>query len=133
GRFEGARQRSHERRRPRRPCRSAPPRGSDCGAPTRSCAALHHGRCRYACRTCLAIGAATLPPVASLPREPPSKTITATAIVGVAPGAAFPKHTNHAFGAFVGPFVAVPVLPATWMFGIWAAVPVPACTTPIII
>src|SRR6266581_3157145 len=83
--------------------------------------------------TCLAIGAATRPPVASFPSDPPFKTITATAIVGVCPGAAFPKHTNHALGAVVGPFVAVPVLPATWIPGICAAVPVPDWTTPIII
>ena len=45
--------------------------------------------------TAFAIGAATRPPVASLPRLPPSRTTTATAIVGCAAGA---NATNHACG-----------------------------------
>src|SRR6266567_4638510 len=43
--------------------------------------------------TARAIGAATWPPVASLPRLPPPRTTTATTIFGFCAGA---KHTNQA-------------------------------------
>src|SRR5664280_1467202 len=79
-----------------------------------------------ACRTDLAIGAATAPPVASLPMLPPSSTTTATATLGVSAGA---KATNQACGAAPSACWAVPVLPATWMPGIWATCAVPLLTT----
>ena len=44
---------------------------------------------------CLAIGAATSPPVASLPKSPPFSTITATAYRGASAGA---NAMNHACG-----------------------------------
>src|SRR5207248_2203960 len=72
--------------------------------------------------TALAIGAATLPPVASLPRLPPFSTTTATTMCGSWAGA---NPTNHACGVVELPCCAVPVFPATSMPGIWAAVPVP--------
>src|SRR3954470_10124282 len=76
--------------------------------------------------TCLAIGAATVPPV---PCGSVFSTTTATATWGSAAGA---KLMNHVYGA--GPLCcAVPVLPATPMPGICAAVPVPFCTTVCII
>src|SRR6266571_1552816 len=75
--------------------------------------------------TARAMGAATCPPVASLPRLPPLSTTTATAILGSSAGA---KHTNHAWGLPPG-CCAVPVLPATRTPEIWAGVPVPAWTT----
>jgi hypothetical protein len=68
---------------------------------------------RYASITCLAIGADTCPPVASFPRLPPSRTITATAMRASSPGSAGANAVNHAFGGRFSPFVAVPVLPAT--------------------
>src|SRR2546428_6932685 len=85
---------------------------------------------RYVSITCLAIGAATWPPVASLPRLPPSNTTTATTICGFPAGA---KDTNQAWGAAPVPCWAVPVLPATVMPGILAYVPVPWSTTATII
>src|ERR1700730_14844423 len=77
--------------------------------------------------TALAMGAAMAPPVASLTAGWFS-TMTATAIVGLAAGA---KATNQVCTLF-RPVWAVPVLPATWTPGIWAAVPVPPWTTLII-
>ena len=64
--------------------------------------------------TFAAIGAATAPPVASLPRLPPRSTITDTATCGFSAGA---NAMNHACG---GPpsACAVPVLPATVTPGI---------------
>ena len=56
-------------------------------------------------------------------------TTTATTIRGLAAGA---KHTNHARG-FPVLVCAVPVFPATWIPGIWAAVPselLPALSCP---
>ena len=109
---------------------------SDRPAPIRSSRSSHpsfllgtcSGRRRSPWR---AIGAATRPPVASLPRSPPSRTITATAMLDR-------RHpperrtTNQALGALPGPFVAVPVFPPTGRrrSGRGAA---PASTTPIII
>ena len=46
--------------------------------------------------TSRAMGAATRPPLASLPASPPSSTITATATFGSSAGA---KEVNHACGA----------------------------------
>src|SRR5713226_5884221 len=77
--------------------------------------------------TCCAIGAESFPPVASLPRLPPFSTSTATAIFGASAGA---KAMNQACGGCPAAVCAVPVLPATFTPGIWAAVPVPAFTTP---
>ena len=66
---------------------------------------------RGAWSICLAIGAATAPPVASLPTLPPCSTITDTAYRGASAGA---NATNHACGASPStPVCAVPVLPAT--------------------
>src|SRR5207244_5747022 len=58
---------------------------------------------------CAAIGAATRPPVASLPALPPCSTMTATTTCGSSAGA---NPTNHACALPVW-FWAVPVLPAT--------------------
>jgi hypothetical protein len=80
--------------------------------------------------TARAIGAATLPPNASLPAFPPSSTTTATAIFGSLAGA---NATNQACGAPPLACWAVPVLPATSMPLIWAGVPVPDLTTVTII
>src|SRR5579859_7321360 len=77
--------------------------------------------------TALAIGAAMAPPVASLTAGRLS-TITATAMVGLLAGA---KATNQVC-TVLRPVWAVPVLPATWTPGTWAAVPVPPWTTEII-
>ena len=60
--------------------------------------------------TWAAMGAATRPPVASLPSAPPFSTSTATATTGFCAGA---KAMNHAWGVESGPCWAVPVLPAT--------------------
>ncbi len=80
----------------------------------------------------LAIGAATRPPVASEPRSPPFSTSTATAYWrSPGWGTAGAKPTNHACGCRPSATWAVPVLPATWIPSICAAVPVPWSTTPI--
>src|SRR5215216_5005881 len=76
--------------------------------------------------TALAMGAATRPPVASSPRLPPSSTTAATAI-DRSPDEVKPM--NQACGSSPRACWAVPVLPATWRPGIWAAVPVPLSTT----
>ena len=88
--------------------------------------------------TALAMGAATRPPVASLPRSPPSMTITATAMRGGALSLGPAKAVNQALGGVaqlgsVPQFVEVPVFPATTHPGICASVPVPLWTTEIII
>src|SRR5262249_46988937 len=72
---------------------------------------------RRTCITCLAIGAATVPPSPCV-----RSTVTAIATFGLGTGA---NAMNQAW--FEVPFAtsAVPVLPATVMPGIWAAVPVP--------
>ena len=72
--------------------------------------------------TCLAIGAATLPP------DPPFSTSTTTATVGFSAGA---KPANQACDV-LSATSAVPVLPATWTPLSAAAVPVPPFTTSII-
>src|SRR5665647_234094 len=73
-----------------------------------------------------AIGAATLPPNASLPAFPPFSTTTATATFGSLAGA---NAVNQACGLPPLACWAVPVLPATSMPEIWAEVPVPDLTT----
>src|SRR5690606_28568850 len=77
-----------------------------------------------------AIGAATRPPVASEPSEPPRSTSTATATSGLSAGA---KPVNHACGSSPAACWAVPVLPATSTPLICAACPEPERTTSIII
>src|SRR5204862_602175 len=75
---------------------------------------------------CLAMGAATAPPVTSVPSWLPLSTITETANRGLSAGA---KATNQACGASPSmPVCAVPVLPATATLGICAPVAVPRCT-----
>ena len=76
------------------------------------------------------MGAATWPPVASLPRSPPFSTTTATAILR-SPRSAKPM--NQACGGLPLACWAVPVLPNTGVPGICANVPVPCWTTPSII
>ncbi len=73
-------------------------------------------------RSFAAIGAATRPPVASSPMEPPRSTITDTAYCGFSAGA---KDTNHACGVQLSQVWAVPVLPATVTPAIAAERPVP--------
>ena len=74
---------------------------------------------------CFAIGAATSPPVACW-----RSTTTATAMRGLSAGA---KAMNQVVLTWFSPVSAVPVLPATLIPGIWAAVPVPPVTTACII
>src|SRR5665811_1412197 len=75
---------------------------ADGDAPGQGVAATQDGalggvhRFNTAWMTVRAIGAATLPPKASLPAFPPSSTTTATAMVGWSAGA---KATNQACGA----------------------------------
>src|SRR5690606_17369038 len=76
--------------------------------------------------TALAIGAATRPPVASEPMEPPCSTTTATATCGSSAGA---NPVNQACGETSREVWAVPVLPATVTPEICAAVPEPSSTT----
>src|SRR5690606_16765709 len=83
-----------------------------------------------ACSTARAIGAATRPPVASEPSDPPRSTTTATATWGSSAGA---KAVNHACGSSPSACCAVPVLPATSTPPICAAVPEPERTTSTII
>src|SRR5262249_42542835 len=78
---------------------------------------------RRACISCFAIGAATAPPKPSFW----CSTTTAPATVGLSAGAT--KMNQASYTVLQAPVSAVPVLPATTTPGIWAAVPVPACTT----
>src|SRR5690606_11302566 len=107
------------------------PAGRDAGDQPVSAAENRVGvhRPSTACMTSRAIGAATAPPVASLPALPDS-TMTATATLGSSAGA---KQMNQACEGWPGPVSAVPVLPATVIPGTCAARPVPCCTTPTII
>ena len=77
--------------------------------------------------TCLAMGAATVPPKPPIERS----TVTATATRGWFAGA---KAMNQGWVRFeLGTIWAVPVLPATSMPWSAAAVPVPSLTTCVII
>src|SRR5690625_1541025 len=79
--------------------------------------------------TARAMGAAVLPPVASDPELPPFSTTTATATCGSSAGA---NPVNQACGEPSEECSAAPVLPATSIPLICAAVPVPESTTPTI-
>src|SRR4051794_8533604 len=81
---------------------------------------------RSTCNTCLAMGAATVPPCPWV-----FSTVTAIAAFGLSTGA---KAMNHGWvNSRLGPTSAVPVLPATWMPLSAPAVPDPSFTTLVII
>src|SRR4051794_7662853 len=81
---------------------------------------------RSTCITCLAMGAATVPPCPWV-----FSTVTAIATLGLSTGA---KAMNQGWVNWLaGPTSAVPVLPATWRPDRAAAVPVPSFTTLVII
>src|SRR5262249_48508548 len=81
----------------------------------------HRLSLRRTSNTCLAIGAASVPPSHCVP-----SSVTAFVPFGLGTGA---KATNRPWCDVPSAASAVPVLPATVRPGIWAAVPVPCFTT----